>query len=232
MLSNLKQTTKHMQAFHSGSLLSRISVCKSKFQKGGGRQKDQWTHTPGIWQNLPRSGCCCCCCEVRPGSGIEEDPLSHAQLAASPTPPSLSICCMGMCMCMCVCVSLSLFWNLFCLVWILLFQTFWLVPLMQGVWELQIRIVLSPLCVVGGGWWCRCFWRVSCFCVSERNCWNYWQQQQQKTTHHAERFARCKLKTVLYKSFFFKTFRSHIHAKQVYLQNPKTLNPRNIPAVV
>jgi hypothetical protein len=45
MLSNLKQTTKHMQAFHSRSLLSRISVCKSKFQKGGGRQKDQWPHT-------------------------------------------------------------------------------------------------------------------------------------------------------------------------------------------
>ncbi len=192
MLSNLKQTTKHMQAFHSGSLLSRISVCKRKFQKGGGSQKDQWTHTPGIWQNLPRSGCCCCCCEVRPGSGIEEDTLSHAQLAASPTPPSLSICCMGMCMCMCVC--LSLLWNLFCLVWILLLQTFWLIPLMQGVWEFQIRIVLSPLCVVGGGWWCRCFWRVSCFCVSERTCWNCWQQQQQKTTHQAERSARCKLK--------------------------------------
>ncbi len=53
-----------------------------------------------------------------------------------------------------------------------------------------------------------------------------------KTTHHAESFARCNLKTDLYKSFFYKTFRSHIHAKQVYLQNPKTLNPRNIPAVV
>ncbi len=219
MLSNLKRTTKHMQAFHSGSFLSRISVCKSKFQKSGGRQKNQWTHTPGIWQNLPRSGCCCCCCEVRPGSGIEEDPLSHAQLAASPTPPSLSICCMGMCMCMCVC--LSLLWNLFCLVWILLFQTFWLILLMQGIWELQIRIVLSPLCVVGGGWWCRCFWSVSCFCGSERTCWNCWQQQQQKTNITQRDLQGASWNQICTRAFFTKHFGPTYMQSKFTFKTPK-----------